>query len=212
LASDNFYATALNIGPGQGTKRLTTGTHGFDIPDTACIVGVKVTCEYKDPGPGLNQFTVRLTTDGVNPVAGSYQKDFPTATGTDQTQTVGSDTDDWNAGLTPADVNSTNFGAMILATQGAEMTGSFAYVDFIEVEVCYTLCNVTVVNPVSTTISVDQEMNFTASGTCLGSVQWSTSPAGIPSTGTGKNLPPSGTRPAPRPSPQAAKELPSSPP
>ena len=49
-------------------------------------------------------------------------------------------------------------------------------------------CEVTVVNPVFTTIPVGTDMTWTASGTNLDSVAWTTSPAGSPATGTGENF------------------------
>ena len=148
--SNNTYAS-VSLNNGQVSDVIVATNFGFSIPTNATIDGVTVEIEkygtqtaFIIPLRYIADNTISLTTDGTNPV-GDNKAVALTAWPTTDTNpstyiSYGGATDGWNASLTPALVNSSNFGVYVDVTcifiPGGPETG---YIDHIRVTIDYTV-------------------------------------------------------------------------
>lgn len=132
--------SSANIGTAGTTHYLKSSAHGFSIPSGATIAGIQVDIKRAafTLGVGITDNRVRLAkagtvqaTDRANTLAA-----WP---GSLAFASYGGPTDPWGGGWTPADINSSGFGAAISATVPSGVT--FADVDFIRITVYYTLAS-----------------------------------------------------------------------
>ena len=145
-SSNNTYAS-VSLNNGQVSDVLVATNFGFSIPASATIDGVTVEIEkngtqtlfFGFPIRYITDNTISLTTDGTNPTGDNKATatQWPT---TDTYTSYGGAADGWNASLTPALVNSTNFGVYIDVTciflPGGPETGN---IDHIRVTIDYTV-------------------------------------------------------------------------
>lgn len=132
--SDNLYSRTT-MSSGQVSKYLLVQDFGYTIPLTATITGVEVTVEkHADISPGIVDASMKLY-DGSSPVGTEHAlaTDWPTSDGI---TIYGSPADMWGLTLTPADVNSSDFGVMISAS--CSVPAATAFIDQVVVTVYYS--------------------------------------------------------------------------
>lgn len=140
-SSDNTYCTAV-------CTRLTTGnnqsqdlyaqTFGFSIPTGSTINGVIVAVEKAQSGSAIRDTEVKLLNDSSSKIGSNYADTGTNWNGSDTVKTYGSSTDLWGATLTPAIVNSSNFGLTFSCFDTSATTTRNANIDQITMEVYYT--------------------------------------------------------------------------
>lgn len=147
-SSNSSYATySFTTGLGSGTATtadLTAKNFGFSIPSTAIILGIKVEIQKL---ASSNTSGIYTRDNALVLVNGATQTDISsnkanTATNwttTNAYYTYGSSADVWSAALTPAIINSSNFGLRFRATLNTAniLTTNTAYVDHIRMTVYY---------------------------------------------------------------------------
>lgn len=148
-SSNNTYAS-VSLNNGQVSDVLVATNFGFSIPTNATIDGVTGEIEkygsqtvFFIPIRYIRDNTISLTTDGTNPTGDNKANttSWPTTDTNPSTYTLyGGTTDGWNASLTPALVNSNNFGVYVDVNcffwPGGPETG---YIDHIRVTIDYTV-------------------------------------------------------------------------
>src|SRR5262249_32588212 len=139
VSSNNSYATATV--DGTTTNYLRCLSYGFNIPSGATIVGIEVNVERKSSrtsNGGSEDAAMRLVKGGtIQTTDRSSGTTYPTG---DVVETHGSPTDLWGTTWTPADINSTNFGAAFAATKPSGGGNSHTIsVDHMQVTVYYPL-------------------------------------------------------------------------
>ena len=139
LTSDNNRASSTLSGT-TNTNYLNVNTFGFSIPSNATIAGVTVTIEKRRSGGttgNARDSVVSLVKGGV--VTGDNKADTTTNWGTsDAVATYGSASDGWTAGLTPSDVNASNFGLVLSAKGAAAGANRIAEVDNMNIQITYS--------------------------------------------------------------------------
>jgi hypothetical protein len=143
LASDDnrARATAVAVLFNGSTNYLKVTGFGFNIPSYASICGVRVEIEKRATGLAVGAWVrdndVRLVK--ANAVAGTDGGDDATDwPGTESWYTYGGTTDLWGTTLTPAEVNSPNFGVAISASiRGLLAVFPSANIDNIRMTVYY---------------------------------------------------------------------------
>lgn len=115
-ADDASYATAtLATGANQTSHYLFFTGFGFSVPAGATIDGVVVDIKRKvSAGTTYKDNSVKLVKAGA--VTGSDKSAAATWPTTEATATFGSSSDLWGATLGPSDVNASNFGFALSAT------------------------------------------------------------------------------------------------
>lgn len=127
-------STAYNSAYGT-TKQLTGTNYGFSIPSNATIKGILLQIErYKsEAGSDATETLVQLKkTAGL---VGNNKA--TTLESTNTVKSYGGSTDLWGTTWTPADINSSNFGAAYKITHTTG--GGNVYVDYFKITVYYTV-------------------------------------------------------------------------
>jgi hypothetical protein len=133
------YAT---VAPAQqGTSNyLFASNYGFSIPSNATINGIQLTISRSSTqslGTGNRDNHVKLvknnTIEATNKAAAGV---YPTSL---TNQSYGNATDLWGSTWTPADINNTNFGAVLSVFNTRSLAAATATVDFMQITVTYTL-------------------------------------------------------------------------
>ncbi len=156
LLDDGNYATALDVTPGAITHYLEGTQYGFSIPPAATINGITVTIGRYSTGTGgappiyvIRDSVVSLLKTGA--VAGDNKANtidnWPAFGAANAAATYGGPADLWGTTWTPAEINATNFGVALSATNSSSTNNRTAGVDYISVEVTYTI---------PTTLTVDE--------------------------------------------------------
>lgn len=143
-AEDGVYAqsTAWPAPGPAATRKMEATQFGFAIPSNATIVGFRVRIKGKinsGIGDTGNTIAVGLTKDGTA-LAGSYDTSFSfsiTNTAYEKTDGV-TETNLFGTTWTPAEVNASTFGVVILASSDGSATIA-DQVDVVQVKVFYTL-------------------------------------------------------------------------
>ena len=114
------------------------GSYAFTVPSGATIVGIAVRLETHVTTESEFYLRCQLLNSSGSPVGET--RDTPTITSeTDVSYTLGSTSDLWGNSLTPAWVNSEDFGVKVTAYDLAGGAGyGNAYLDGIEINVYYT--------------------------------------------------------------------------
>lgn len=135
--TNGTYATATGL-DNTSSQYLFATNYGFSIPVNATIDGVVVSPTRKCSNAGnlsrdTNVFLI------VNGVIGTANRATATAyTTSDITEDHGGSTDKWGAALTPAIVNSSNFGTVFSSYKISAGGGVNITVDAIRITVYYT--------------------------------------------------------------------------
>ncbi len=142
--SDNQRATSTIVGSGN-TSVLQALDFGFQIPNTATILGIELSIERSaSVGSAMKDLGVKLGLDGsAFSVTKEESQAWPTA---DAYTSYGSATDTWSIpGLSPFIVNSKKFDAHLTARCYEASTcapGVEARVDHMRMRITYkTTCN-----------------------------------------------------------------------
>lgn len=137
--SDDAYALATV--DGNATEWLQCTNYGFAIPSGSTINGITVNVERRSDrttNGGSRDAGVRLVKAGV---IGSVDRSTTTLyTTSDVTEAHGGATDLWGDTWTPADINSSGFGAVFAATKPSSSGQAHQIqVDMVSITVDYTL-------------------------------------------------------------------------
>ncbi len=139
-SSNDSYATA-SIAKSANSAYLDSTSLGFSIPSTATILGIQVQIERKASNTSsIDDDTVQLIKAGT--ATGANKAASGSMWGTsDATVSYGSGSDMWSTTWTPAQVNATNFGVRLRATNNNTSSSRTASVDYIRVDVTYETVN-----------------------------------------------------------------------
>lgn len=141
-ASDSTYAT-VTLASTATSYYLQANTFGFSIPATATVNGVVVEVQKFATTASKNFMedqTVSLMVGGT--ITGNNYATTATWPSTNSFVSYGGTADTWGLSLTPAQVNATNFGAAIAATNvhtSGASSSLTASVDYVRVTVYYTV-------------------------------------------------------------------------
>lgn len=133
-ASDGTFAT-VSLANSRETRELLLTNFGFTIPSGASINGIETHVNRRASRGGIQDAEHKLYNAAhVGDDKADTVTDWPT---TATERTYGSDSDDWNAGLTVSDINSTDFGVLL---RGANNSGASETldVDYVSLTVYYT--------------------------------------------------------------------------
>jgi hypothetical protein len=133
-SSNDSWATASIAGSSNSAYLTTTG-YGFAIPNSATILGIQVTIERHASASNVDDDSVMLikagTATGANRAASGVY--WPT---NDGNRTYGTTSDLWSTTWTPAQINASNFGVRVRATNNTSGSKT-ASIDYIRVDVTY---------------------------------------------------------------------------
>jgi hypothetical protein len=132
---DGVYAVA-GVNPGTAQSHYLNATNfGFSIPTGATINGVLLETYFTHSGSATDK-SVKLVKGGT--IGGTEHSASTNLGGHDSSYfPYGNSTDLWGLTLTPADINASNFGAVV-SYQGIPSTGGLVNVDHIRITVTYT--------------------------------------------------------------------------
>lgn len=138
-ASDNSRAAATSTGASQQTNYLTGTNVNPGLPATAVVNGVLLEIERSESDTAADVFdaVVSLVANGV--VAGDNKASGVEWSTTEGFVSYGGSTDSWGLTLSGAEVNASNFGAVLSATIGA--SGKTASADSMRFTFYYTVPN-----------------------------------------------------------------------
>ena len=134
VSSNDLYA---QVSPaGSPTECLKTTDYGFNIPSPAEIKGIEVFIErHSSMAATVKDSSVKIVKGGA--IIGTEHADMVTTwPTTDAVATYGNDSDLWGTTWTPAEINSSGFGASLSAVDNLNT----ASVDVIQITVHYDLC------------------------------------------------------------------------
>lgn len=135
-SADDGAAADWDLGDAGESSELECSDFGFSIPLTATIVGYEVVIEANEqPLSGLGQVTIAHVQLFAGAATSDDKGDDQALTTAATQYTYGGAADDWNAGLSPADVNSSGFGVGIILEATSAV---IAEVDFVTITVYYT--------------------------------------------------------------------------
>jgi hypothetical protein len=132
ITADDSTNASVSTSTGQASQFLVGKSLGFSIPSVATITGIEVLIDAS-VSTGQQQF-VYITKDGST--NGGTSK-TGTQTTSVTTRTYGSSSDLWGTTWTPAEINTSTFGAMFLTQRIVSSSGG-SNVDFIKINVHYT--------------------------------------------------------------------------
>ena len=133
--ADNNFASVV-IGRGKVSDILEIGNFNFKIPEDAIIEGVTVTIYKGATGKGISDNMVSLVYNGS--VCGANYADGKEWAQTTEQVIYGSDSDNWNAGLSPTDINSYSFGVALSVSNSLFSIDSLqANIDYVSISVKY---------------------------------------------------------------------------
>jgi len=132
-ASDDTYAQAS---PGGGnTNYLEANNFNLGVPASGIIDGIEVGIEKRSALGSIVDARIRIVKGGV--VGATDRSSVATWPTTDTVVIHGGPTDKWGDTWTAADVNASNFGVAISATDAFDVAG----VDHITITIYYSLCD-----------------------------------------------------------------------
>lgn len=139
-ASDDQYARCVDLPDGRSSKLLIATDFGFAIPAGATIDGVTVVIERKtDAAETIVDEVVSLTLDGAS-LSGENKANVVEhwVAGEDRSASYGSNSDNWQLGLSPEAVNNEAFGVALKVQNNGGAGPDTARVDNIRVAIDYT--------------------------------------------------------------------------
>lgn len=130
-SSDNILSSATT--GGSAITHYLKGTNcSFSVPATSFISGVVVEIERHLQGAGATtDSSIKLVKNGT--IQGNDKSAGAGWPGTDAYASFGSSSDTWGLSLTPADVNASDFGAVVSASING--LAQFAIVDHMRITV-----------------------------------------------------------------------------
>ena len=135
-ADDTSYAT-VRLGM-YGSSRYLQGTsYGFSIPTTATIDTITVVINRQSSGNSVTDSNVRLLKAGAL-IGNNLASGTSWPNGSFGTATYGGAVALWGDTWTPADINNTNFGVSLSASNGTFSNRDLS-VDYMQITVTYTL-------------------------------------------------------------------------
>lgn len=148
-SSNNSYAVADGISAGVDpdfTSRLKATGFGFAIPAGATILGIVAEIEVKasmtgSPGTSVDCSDNEALLVKAGTASGTNKSAAAGITTTDTYKSFGGPTDLWGLSLTPADVNSSDFGFQYRASFNEDNNSTIS-VDHIRLTVHYSLPSV----------------------------------------------------------------------
>ena len=143
LGDDGAYSNAIVLASAN-TNYLRASNFGFNIPGDATVDGITVEMNRYSNGaaPRILDSTIQLI-NGSSVIVGDNKADLATnwpgpSAAEEGIATYGGPADTWAAGLSAADINSTNFGVVIAVSNPNADSTRTAYIDYIRITVTYT--------------------------------------------------------------------------
>jgi Tfp pilus assembly protein PilX len=169
--SNNVYATATINGSSQSANLDVTG-FGFSIPAGATINGIDVDIERKASATSsIEDFDVYVLKNGSATGITDHASTTDWTT-SDSTRSYGNSSDLWGTTWTVSDINASNFGVRLKATN-LTGTSKTASVDWVQVTVFYTPLPATTIGTSGTPLASVQ-----VTGTCKYAAQTAHTPCG----------------------------------
>lgn len=131
ITADDSFAAQVYLGSTDESEYLTADNFGFTVPTGATINGI-VAIFFRYAMGTVEDVSVSLYTssgDVGDAFSGNTWASMETA------DVFGSETEDWNTSLSPADVNSSLFGVKMKCTAPF---GGMALVNYVEMQIHYT--------------------------------------------------------------------------
>lgn len=135
VSSNNSYASCGTLSPGSPTDYLAATNPGFSIPGTDTIDGIEVNVEASRSSGTANITAIALTKNGSSALGNKTPAQA--LTGTDVVYTFGGPADLWGQSWTPAEINASTFGAMVVCL-GTPPSGGAPRIDHITITVYTT--------------------------------------------------------------------------
>jgi hypothetical protein len=138
-ANDTNIAGALSIPANGGISYYLVGTaFNFGIPSNAVIQGISLTVRKQGNATYVFDYSVKLIKGGV--IGGTNEAQLATHWNTTLTDCYyGGASDLWGQGWIPTDINASNFGVVLSATNTDPTTARNPIVDSFYVTITYTL-------------------------------------------------------------------------
>ncbi|MGV9004261.1 beta strand repeat-containing protein [Flavobacterium sp.] len=157
----------INASVGSSSRYLAGTNFGFSIPAGSIIDGIELEIDrYASRNTGSRNGkdnVVRLVKNGT--ATGTNNATATTYSTTATTVTYGSSTELWGTTWTAADINATNFGAVLSTTIMTGFTNpTTVYVDFFRIKVYYT-AQPTITSFTPTSACVNSSATITINGT-----------------------------------------------
>lgn len=140
-ADDAAYASNANPGGSnpQASNWLEGDNFGFDLPDDAKIVGIKVEVEAYASDTTTNLYTCQLHNNGTK-ISGTDFKYGGSIGTSPSVQTLGGATDLWGkSDWAVSDIEDADFGFALTVNEDVGAGSPTAYVDYMRITVYYTL-------------------------------------------------------------------------
>jgi len=138
LDDGNYARAATSFDPGWTSHYLKATNFGFTIPGGATINGILVEIEERDGGStGKITDNVVSLLDENGALTGDNKAKVPAWTAVTTYEDYGGAADDWNAGLSAANINDGDFG-VVLSVDEVDDNFATASVDHIQITVYYT--------------------------------------------------------------------------
>ncbi|UAY52835.1 hypothetical protein [Ferruginibacter albus] len=136
ISNDNSYATAT-VTSSSASHYLQATNYGFTIPTEATIKGITVTVGRfgSSSSSGIIDNSIKLIKAGS--IVGSSLASTSTWSTSEAVATYGGATNLWGNTLTPADINSSNFG-VALSVKTNSSSNRTASVDYMTIAVTYS--------------------------------------------------------------------------
>lgn len=135
--SNDDYAVCEDLDRDNSTQRLfITGFGSFGIPAGSAILGVQYEIECRGSVDGPVAITASLLVGGVEVGENKASPSVDLAE-VDTVITLGDGTDDWNAGLTQADVEGAGFG-LSFQVKNEGLVNANVFVDYVRCTVWWT--------------------------------------------------------------------------
>lgn len=133
-ASDDTYASVTSSAI---TKYIILSNFGFNVPEGATILGIKVSVEKRDSGGGAKDNLIRIRTSAgaIGSESKASAANWPDS---DTVTEYGGEDDLWSETWLPEDINHSNFGFYISVQPFSGFTEYTAYIDHIFINVYYS--------------------------------------------------------------------------
>jgi hypothetical protein len=136
-ASDNSYATC-ELAAGKQSHHLLAKNFGFEIPETARIVGIVAEVERKASASNHDVVDLYVKIVKGGSITGTNQKNLYAWPTSDAYKVYGASDDLWGEEWEPEDINAEGFGLVVAVENNSTTTAYTASVDHIRLTPYYT--------------------------------------------------------------------------
>ena len=134
ITADDGSEASVSLGKNDDSNTLIASNFGANVGGT--IIGIEVRIQRRASGSNdINYNKIRLY-NGSSEVGDNKALSGKWGT-SEATDTVGGSSDLWAASLTPAQINSSDFGVRIITQHDSSNNTRTSYIDFVEVKIYY---------------------------------------------------------------------------